>query len=214
MNPLLLLLLGLGGFMTTFRSTSSSDAEEAVEAAAQNDDDDDQPASDDAPAEETSQEDATTLALTWVIYDMAVMRIVDTIDPGETVDLGTVLTDDFTIAVETSGPDVGSLSLEYDGQTWLQNDYPYTLKPDWVDLSEGDFEVAVTVYSGANTTGTILGTDTITFSTTSQAPELVVEEEEVNVDETVEDPVDEPAEEPVEAPAEDTPAEEKPADPA
>ena len=129
MNPLLLLLLGLGGFMTTFRSTSSSDAEEAVEAAAQNDDDDDQPASDDAPAEETSQEDATTLALTWVIYDMAAMRIVDTIDPGETVDLGTVLTDDFTIAVETSGPDVGSLSLEYDGQTWLQNDYPYTLKP-------------------------------------------------------------------------------------
>ncbi|MEL7461786.1 MAG: hypothetical protein AAGJ39_12575, partial [Pseudomonadota bacterium] len=202
MNPLLLLLLGFGGFMA-YASTNDDDTETVSEDATSEDPVDDpvddpadapiedpadapveEPA--DAPVEEPAddpveepvedpvddeEEQPAFAGLTMVIWDMENAETVEIVEDGETIDLGTAPVEDYTFAAEMAdGSTIGSMLLEYQGQTWLQNIYPYTLEDSPIDLAEGDFDVTVTAYSGANATGDVLGTQTISFSTTSQEP--------------------------------------------
>lgn len=194
MNPLLLLLLGFGGFMTA-TTLSSGDNTESVSRGARDDTSDttdpaedqddgtgDDPADDpaDNPVEdpvddpvEDPVDDSTQAAveLTMVVYDMSAQSVVREVESGDSIDFGDDPVGDYTFAVEVSDDvEVGSVVLEYNGQTWLQNSYPYTLDEAPIDLSEGDFEITVTVYSERGGNGEVLSTESVTFETTSDAP--------------------------------------------
>ncbi len=180
MNPFLLMLLSFGGLMSFNAITGGGTTTTSSGATAANDDDDDTP----TQAGNTTGSSSEDVAITMVLWDMVDKEIATEVDNGDTINLTADQATDYTFAAEVTGTsDVGSLTLTYQGQTWLQNVWPYTLEDSPIDLAEGDFEVDVTVYSGANATGDVLATETVTFSTVSV--ETVVEQEE----EQEEDPV-------------------------
>jgi len=186
MNPLLLLLLGFGGFMS-FAGGSESDADPTPAAPGT-------PIPPTPPQGGETDDGVETVELKMVVHDLAEKEVVLEISNGETVDFGTAPVENYTFAAETAdGSPIGSMLLEYEGQTWLENVYPYTLSNAPLDLSEGDFEIKVTAYSDRNATGEVLAEGSVAFSTTSAAATSEDDEPSAPV---VDDPEPAPAPEP------------------
>src|SRR6056297_2305040 len=122
MNPLLLLLLGLGSFMA-FTGGSKDETGSTTEAA-NSPGDATPPAQDntfapepEAPEPSVAPEEDTpaTVEVTMVLYDMASEANLREISEGDEIDFEGTPVGDYTVAVEVS-TEVGSVIFKYAGQ--------------------------------------------------------------------------------------------------
>jgi len=187
MNSLLLLLLGLGGMFsaTTMFGAAGTDDETGPDTS--------QDAVQLPPADEAV---APSVDIALVVYDWAADKsVIREIENGDSVDFGQASSSEFMIGAEIGGDEtVGSVVFEVGGQSYTENVWRYTLSQDAGVTEGGSFEVTVTAYSGADGTGRELGSETFSFETLIEAPEVVEEDETGEVvegDETVEEPQDE-----------------------
>src|SRR6056297_174467 len=207
MNPLLLLLLGLGGLMSAMGTSGGSGDDDTgtADLPATAPPQPDTGADDDAPAPATppgnAAEEGAGVSLTMVVWDLSSYSVVREINDGDEIDFGTAPVSNYTFAAQVDGASgIGSMLLTYGDQVWLQNYFPYSLDeaPYPIDLSAGEFEVSVTVFSGRNAAGEVLATETVSFSTSSvgeTSSEVVVEDDPiVEDDKPVEDDMPPPVE--------------------
>ncbi len=109
-------------------------------------------------------ETPATVGITLVAYDTD-GNIVEEISSGESIDFGNTDVSGYKIGAVIDGEGFNSVQFTVDGQTYNQNIAPYDIRSDALDLTNGDFDITVTVHSGFNGEGELLGSETISFDT-------------------------------------------------
>ena len=112
----------------------------------------------------------------FILFDAVADQALVALEPGGTLSAAYVGDENLTIAYEATRSDVGSVKLDFNDGQWVatENNIPYALFSDnygdyftskigAIFPTNGAYSIDVTLYSGRNGTGDVLGTETVSF---------------------------------------------------
>ncbi|MEM6660597.1 MAG: G8 domain-containing protein [Pseudomonadota bacterium] len=116
-------------------------------------------------------------SITFVVFD-GDGDIVAEVTDGDSLDFGMADTSEYQLGALIDGDEIKSVVFEVDGQPHMQHLVPWDTPADMVDFTDGEKTVSATVFSRVRGEGDVLGTDTITFSSTA----MVMDDDDSDAD--------------------------------